>query len=764
MSNNKYFLQVAVLVLFASIATDLYLSEQGILSFTNDNSAAAVQSLGDDSPGHPAFPSVALARPTHGPDAIAALGDKLPEVARWYGMTDDELRSTFIQDKTLFADKKGKLFYADNDTITANVQNGAVASGDPLSPSGGLLPLEQTFFLHSRPSSTKVIFLDFDGNTTTGTSWNSSYTSGAAIVSAPFSLDSDPTTFNSSELSMIQRIWQRVAEDYAPFDVDVTTQDPGLEGLRRTSTSDTAYGQHVVISPTNWYSTSAGGVSYIGSFNFNSDTPNFVFTQQLANGEKYIAEAASHETGHSVGLSHDGLGGTTPTTYYSGQGVWAPIMGNSYYRAVTQFSKGEYANANNKQDDLTIIAGYLGYSADDYGNTTSTASPVTVSGNNISAAGFIEKTGDVDFFSFNSAAGSATFNVNVATIAPDLDVMMDLYDSTGKLLVSVDPTGLSASTTVSLAGGTYYISITGVGSGDPVTTGYSNYASIGQYYLTGTINGTGVNNPPVAVISATPASGGIPLAVQFSSTGSSDPEGTALTYLWNFGDNTTSSVANPSKTYALPGTYTATLTVKDASGLSNMKSITISAINQSPVASFTISGTSYDIPATVNVDASASSDPDGTIVSYLWNFGDGTTATGVTASHTYATPGSFPISLTVVDNNGASTTKTVSVTTVDPNAIAAPSNLTGSAPGGMKSTAVLNWTDNSGNETSFYVERAASVRQGTLIYQRVATVGPNVASYTDSVPSGTYYYRVQSYSSTLGKTSAYSNAVSVRVK
>ena len=52
---------------------------------------------------------------------------------------------------------------------------------------------------------------------------------------------------------MIQKIWQRVAEDYAPFGVDVTTEDPVLEGLRKTTTGDTAFGIRVVISPTNWY-------------------------------------------------------------------------------------------------------------------------------------------------------------------------------------------------------------------------------------------------------------------------------------------------------------------------------------------------------------------------------------------------------------------------------------------------------------------------------------------------------------------------------
>src|SRR5258706_586717 len=83
-------------------------------------------------------------------------------------------------------------------------------------------------------------------------------------VSQPWDIDGSPSTFSVGEQSTIRRIWQRVADDYAPFVIDVTTEDPGVEALRKTSPGDTAYGTRVVISPTNWYSTSAGGTGYIG--------------------------------------------------------------------------------------------------------------------------------------------------------------------------------------------------------------------------------------------------------------------------------------------------------------------------------------------------------------------------------------------------------------------------------------------------------------------------------------------------------------------
>src|SRR5439155_10603702 len=203
--------------------------------------------------------------------------------------------------------------------------------------------------------------------------------------------------------------------DFAPFEVDVTTQDPGVEGLRKTSSGDIYYGIRVVISPTNWYNTGAGGVAYVGSFSWNSDTPVFAFTQQLANGEKYIAEAASHETGHSLGLNHDGL--TDGTAYYSGQGNWAPIMGVGYYKDITQWSKGEYAGANNTEDDLAIMQTYgIPYRADDHGDFIGSATPLV--GPNISASGTIETRVDVDMFSFLTGAGTVSFTVNPGPRGP----------------------------------------------------------------------------------------------------------------------------------------------------------------------------------------------------------------------------------------------------------------------------------------------------------------------------------------------------------
>ena len=101
--------------------------------------------------------------------------------------------------------------------------------------------------------------------------------------------------------------------------------------------------------------------------------PALVFTKGVGTGAKNIAEAASHEAGHNVGLSHDG---TASVGYYAGHGAWAPIMGVGYSKAISQWSKGEYSGANNKEDDFAVIGqNGLALRADDHGNGTDATPP-----------------------------------------------------------------------------------------------------------------------------------------------------------------------------------------------------------------------------------------------------------------------------------------------------------------------------------------------------------------------------------------------------
>ena len=182
-------------------------------------------------------------------------------------------------------------------------------------------------------------------------------------------------------------------------------------------------------------------------------------------------------------------------------------------------------------------------------------------------------------------------------------------------------------------------------------------------------------------------------------------------------------------------------------------------VNQPPVARATATPPSGTAPLIVAFDGSTSSDADGSIVSYAWTFGDGASGSGATPSHTYPAAGNYTAQLTVTDNQNATGTTTVAIAvSPGPTPPAAPSNLTASA--GSNRLVTLNWTDNSSNESGFYVERAAKAKN--LQFTRIATVAANVRTYAQTETSGQWVYRVQAVNSV--GVSGYSNNVTVRVR
>ncbi len=416
---------------------------------------------------------------------------RIPEIAHQHGMSAAALEGMMRRDRDLWLDEGARLFYA-----CEGLEVPAFASAAEMAPVGAAAASSvpnstDVFKLHSLPGASRVIYLDFNGHTTRGTQWNVTKTGGADIVSAPFDMDGNPAAFSAAETDRIKRIWQRVAEDFSPFAINVTTEEPAADALRRIDANDTTYGVRVVISPTSsWYG-SAGGVAYVGSFLWNSDTPAFVFADRLGpNHEKYVAEAISHETGHTFGLSHDGK--SDGTSYYAGHGSWAPIMGVGYYKPVTQWSRGEYASANNLEDDYAKISANGGpVSTDDYGNDLTTAEPLA--GPSVLTYGLIESRTDVDVFRLACGSGAVSFSAAGPSVESNVDLKLELLSATGVVLASSDPTGLSASVSVTVAAGTYYLRLQGVGAGDAVTTGYSDYGSIGEYRLSGSFAAAAVH-------------------------------------------------------------------------------------------------------------------------------------------------------------------------------------------------------------------------------------------------------------------------------
>jgi PKD repeat protein len=175
--------------------------------------------------------------------------------------------------------------------------------------------------------------------------------------------------------------------------------------------------------------------------------------------------------------------------------------------------------------------------------------------------------------------------------------------------------------------------------------------------------GAGGNRWPLAVASATPDGGNTPLTVNFSSAGSTDLDGSIVSYLWNFDDGATSTSANPQHTYTVPGKYVATLTVTDNLGVStsNTVALEITAPNQNPVAKFTFTPQTGQAPLSITLTSDGSYDPDGTIGNREWHFSDGGVYFGETAFHTFSRSGTYTISLTVFDNRGGQGTSVQSI-------------------------------------------------------------------------------------------------------
>ena len=248
----------------------------------------------------------------------------------------------------------------------------------------------------------------------------------------------------------------------------------------------------------------------------------------------------------------------------------------------------------------------------------------------------------------------------------------------------------------------------------------------------------GSTPPPTAAITTTVAGS----TVSVNGSGSSASVGTIASYSWQFGDGTTATGVTASHTYLAGGTFTITLTVTDSGGLTGSATapVTVAVANQPPVASFTSTVTNLSVA----FNASASSDPDGSITAYAWSFGDGGTGTGATPNHNYTTSGTYPATLQVTDNSGATAAVTHSVTVAPATSTSAADTFTrtvGSGWGAADTGGV--WTVSPGNQfsvdgSSGKVNLATAGASGSAFLQALSATNVNIATdvSVNSAPSG----------------------------
>jgi hypothetical protein len=329
--------------------------------------------------------------------------------------------------------------------------------------------------LSSFPSAAPTIFLDFDGHMVQYAGWQS----GNAFVCAPATLST----------SQITEIFNRVSEDYRPFAVNITTDST------KFIAAPVAQRMRVIVTPTSAWA-NAPGVAFTNSFTWGDDAPCFVFPDKLSNNSKYIAEGCSHESGHTVGLSHQAkynasclLTEQYNSGYGTGETSWAPIMGNSYGKNMTGWNIGPTPyDCVITQDNISIITtnNGFGFRADDYPETMNT-STTSINPYAINTSGIITTTTDKDAFKITMSQTSnlhletTPFNIGANDDGANLDILLSLYNSSNVLIRSYNPMNtMNVVIDTTLAIGTYYLVVDGTGNNNT-----SQYGSLGSYTISG---------------------------------------------------------------------------------------------------------------------------------------------------------------------------------------------------------------------------------------------------------------------------------------